>query len=151
MRMIMSGTPCFIKELGTSRKQLPLRFGIELRTFYITLFHFSPWKSDQSGAMIMTRNLKKIKYCVICVCTEHRLIGCIIHLRSHTKNREGKCIKRNSWDVCEYPQHATYLKLFWRRLQKYFFVWMEIRCFSPTECLRNQECNKKEGYRLAHA
>jgi hypothetical protein len=32
-----------------------------------------------------------------------------------------------------------------------FFVWEEISMFAPTDCLRNQECNKKERYRLAFA
>lgn len=38
----------------------------------------------------MAKNAK-LKICPICGCTEHRLIGCTLHWRTHKRNIEDRC------------------------------------------------------------
>ena len=39
----------------------------------------------------MTEDIRNLKHCLICGCTEHRLIGCHTHWSDHKKNKNGKC------------------------------------------------------------
>jgi hypothetical protein len=42
-------------------------------------------------ATMLTRDTKKEKHCIICGCTEHRLIGCPVHWIRHRRNESGIC------------------------------------------------------------